>query len=112
MARTNDPEQRHLAVLHQREGQPLLDFGISGAGYAVFGEVVEGMDVVDKIVAVATTTKGPHQNVPVEPIVIRKATVAERRRRAASADAGSRRSAGHAEAGLHAQPVARARKTP
>ena len=58
MARTERPQQRHLAVLHQREGQPLLDFGIAGAGYAVFGEVIEGMDVVDQIVAVRTGSRG------------------------------------------------------
>ena len=42
-----------------------------GVGYCVFGEVVEGLDVVDKIKAVATGTKGPHQNVPVENVVIK-----------------------------------------
>jgi cyclophilin family peptidyl-prolyl cis-trans isomerase len=42
-----------------------------GVGYCVFGEVAEGMDVVDKIKAVATGTKGPHQNVPVENVVIK-----------------------------------------
>ncbi len=41
-----------------------------GFGYAVFGKVVEGMDIVDKIQHVRTTTKPPHQNVPVEPVVI------------------------------------------
>jgi cyclophilin family peptidyl-prolyl cis-trans isomerase len=40
-------------------------------GYAVFGEVTAGMDVVEKIKAVATTTKGPHGNVPVEPVTIK-----------------------------------------
>jgi cyclophilin family peptidyl-prolyl cis-trans isomerase len=50
-----------------------LDFGIGGAGYAVFGEVLEGMDVVDKIVAVPKTTKGEHENVPSTPILIKTA---------------------------------------
>ena len=44
-------------------------------GYAVFGNVVEGMDVVDAIVQVPTTTKGPYGDVPVQPVVIQKATV-------------------------------------
>ncbi len=44
-----------------------------GWGYAVFGKVVEGTDVVDKIRGVKTGNNGPHQNVPTEPIVIEKA---------------------------------------
>ena len=46
-------------------------------GYAVFGKVTAGMDVVDKIAKVRTGFAGPHQNVPVEPIVITEVTVAE-----------------------------------
>jgi len=42
-------------------------------GYAVFGRVVDGMDVVDQIAAVPTATRGPHQNVPSEPVVIESA---------------------------------------
>ncbi len=44
-------------------------------GYAVFGKVVDGMDVVRKIEQVKTTTKGPHQNVPVDPVTIKSAKV-------------------------------------
>ena len=47
------------------------------AGYTVFGKVVAGADVVEKIKEVATATRGPHQNVPVTPVTIIKATVAE-----------------------------------
>jgi cyclophilin family peptidyl-prolyl cis-trans isomerase len=47
----------------------------AGFGYAVFGKVVSGMDVVQKIEKVQTTNKGPHQNVPVEPVVIKSITV-------------------------------------
>ena len=46
-----------------------------GEGYAVFGKVVEGLDVVDKIRATPTRSAGPHQNLPVTPVTIRKATV-------------------------------------
>lgn len=46
-----------------------------GHGYAVFGKVIDSMDVVDKIKGVPTTQRGPHQNVPVVDVVIRKATL-------------------------------------
>jgi cyclophilin family peptidyl-prolyl cis-trans isomerase len=46
-----------------------------GFGYAVFGKVIEGMDVVDKIKALPTGNAGPHQNVPRTPIIIEKVTV-------------------------------------
>jgi cyclophilin family peptidyl-prolyl cis-trans isomerase len=47
----------------------------AGFGYTVFGKVVDGMDVVRKIERVQTTTVGPHENVPVEPVVITSVTV-------------------------------------
>jgi peptidyl-prolyl cis-trans isomerase B (cyclophilin B) len=46
-----------------------------GFGYAVFGKVVKGMEAVDAIAAVPTGSKGPHQNVPVDPVVIQTARV-------------------------------------
>lgn len=49
-----------------------------GFGYAVFGEVIDGMDVVDAIAGVATGSgRGGHQNVPVEPVIINSATLQE-----------------------------------
>ncbi|NLI83280.1 MAG: peptidyl-prolyl cis-trans isomerase [Deltaproteobacteria bacterium] len=51
-------------ALNQRDRTP------SGFGYAVFGKVIDGMDVVDRIRKVRTTSVGPHQNVPVNPVVI------------------------------------------
>lgn len=47
----------------------------SGWGYCVFGKVVEGTDVIDKIKGVATTSRAGHQDVPVEPVVILQASV-------------------------------------
>lgn len=47
----------------------------SGWGYCVFGKVTEGIDVIDKIKDVETGTKGGHQDVPVEPVIIEKATL-------------------------------------
>jgi len=46
-----------------------------GNGYAVFGKIVEGMDVVDKIKDAPTKSNGPHQNLPVTAVTIKKATV-------------------------------------
>ncbi len=46
-----------------------------GFGYAVFGKVVEGMDIVQKIEKVATGNRGMHENVPTEPVIIKSATV-------------------------------------
>ncbi|MEX0875972.1 MAG: peptidylprolyl isomerase, partial [Phycisphaerales bacterium] len=53
----------------------MLDQPNDGAGYAVFGKVVKGMDVVDQIRAVPTGNRGGYADVPVEPVVIRKVTV-------------------------------------
>jgi cyclophilin family peptidyl-prolyl cis-trans isomerase len=75
MARTNDPNSATAQFFINLKDNASLDFGIRGAGYAVFGEVVEGMDVVDKIAAVATTRRGQHDDVPVKPVLITAARV-------------------------------------
>lgn len=76
MARTSDPNsataQFFINVADNRRG---LDPRPGSAGYAVFGKVVDGMDVVDAIVGVKTTSRGPHDDVPVEPVVIKSAKV-------------------------------------
>ena len=73
MARTNDPDSATSQFFINVRDNHRLDFGIGGAGYAVFGEVIEGMDVVDRIAIVPTTSRGPHQNVPQVAVVIKKA---------------------------------------
>ena len=78
MARTPDPNSASAQFFINVANNGSLNFRSKtpeGWGYAVFGNVVEGMDVADAIVAVPTTTKGPYGDVPVQPIVIRKATV-------------------------------------
>jgi cyclophilin family peptidyl-prolyl cis-trans isomerase len=55
--------------LNHRDDSP------QGFGYAVFGKVVEGMDVVDKIKGVKTGSKGGHQDVPLEPVIIKSVRV-------------------------------------
>ena len=78
MARTSDPNsatsQFFINVVdNTRLNAPNPD----GYGYTVFGKVVSGMDVVDKIRAARTGNKGGMQNVPLEPITIQSATVAQ-----------------------------------
>jgi len=73
MARTSDPNSATSQFFVNVRNNHRLDFGIGGAGYAVFGEVVEGMEVVDKIVAVPTTTKGGMVDVPVTPVFLKSA---------------------------------------
>ncbi len=73
MARTNDPNSAGAQFFINVRDNFKLDYGMTGAGYAVFGQVVEGMEVVDAMVAVPTTAKGPHGNVPMVPIVIKSA---------------------------------------
>ena len=75
MARTDDPNSATAQFFINLKDNASLDFGIRGAGYAVFGEVIEGMDVVDKIAAVPTTRRGQHDDVPVTPVLITSARV-------------------------------------
>jgi len=78
MARRGDPDSASSQFfINTVNNRPLDHTGKSpqGWGYAVFGQVVEGMDVVDAIAKVKTGTKGGFQDVPVETVVIRKATV-------------------------------------
>ena len=77
MARTSVPDSATAQFfINVADNTPLDASGPPGTnGYAVFGKVVSGMDVVDKIRAVKTTRKGPHADVPVEPIIIKKATL-------------------------------------
>jgi peptidyl-prolyl cis-trans isomerase A (cyclophilin A) len=77
MARTNVPDSATAQFFINLKDNAFLDSANTpdGTGYAVFGKVVSGMDVVDKIWAVPTGNKGPLQNVPVTPVIIRKASV-------------------------------------
>jgi peptidyl-prolyl cis-trans isomerase A (cyclophilin A) len=76
MARRGDPNSATAQFFINVENNPNLDYPKpDGNGYAVFGKVVEGMDVVDKIRAVPTGSSGPHQNLPTTPVVIKTARV-------------------------------------
>ena len=78
MARTNDPHSATAQFFINTVDNDFLDFKApsgQGWGYCVFGEVVDGLDVVDKIRAVKTGTKGFHQDVPAEDVIIEKAEI-------------------------------------
>jgi peptidyl-prolyl cis-trans isomerase B (cyclophilin B) len=80
MARTNDPNSATAQFFINYKDNKFLDHTSptsSGWGYAVFGEVVEGMDVIDKMADQPTGNKGGHQDVPQADIVIEKAEVVQ-----------------------------------
>jgi len=77
MARTSAPDSATSQFFINVKDNAFLDKekAQDGVGYAVFGKVVEGMDVVRKIEQVKTATKGPHQNVPADPVAIKSVKV-------------------------------------
>lgn len=78
MARTMDPHSASAQFFINVSDNSFLNHTsktTQGWGYAVFGEVVEGMDVVNRIKVVKTTTRMGHQDVPVEDVIIEKAEI-------------------------------------
>ncbi|VVO45458.1 Peptidyl-prolyl cis-trans isomerase cyp18 [Pseudomonas fluorescens] len=80
MARTMEPHSASAQFFINVADNSFLNHSAKtaqGWGYAVFGKVVEGSDVVDKIKGVATTMKSGHQDVPAEDVIIEKAEIIE-----------------------------------
>ncbi len=78
MARTPNPHSASSQFFINASDNGFLNFTAEtqqGWGYCVFGKVVEGQDVIDKIKKVRTGNKGGHQDVPVEPVIIESAEV-------------------------------------
>ena len=76
MARTADPHSASAQFFINLQNNGFLDYpGRDGWGYAVFGKVVQGLDVVEKIARVPTGNSGFHQNVPTKPVLIEAARV-------------------------------------
>ncbi len=76
MARTSDPHSATAQFFINVADNGFLDYpSQDGWGYAVFGKVVEGMEVVDRIKEVATGNHRGHQNVPLEPVILEKAEI-------------------------------------
>ena len=78
MARTSAPNSATAQFFINVQDNANLDYpSFDGFGYAVFGKVSKGLEVVEAIRVVETTNIGPHQNVPVDPIVIKSAKIVE-----------------------------------
>ena len=77
MARTSDPDSATAQFYINVKDNKGLDGGPGQPGYAVFGKVIEGTDVVDKIKAVKTGSKAGHRDVPLEDVVIKSVKVVE-----------------------------------
>lgn len=80
MARTSDPDSATSQFFINLNDNAFLDYTApnqQGYGYTVFGNVIEGMDVVNRIATIPTTTKGQHQDVPKTAVVIEKVTILE-----------------------------------
>ena len=75
MARTNDPDSATSQFFINVVDNAFLDARAGNPGYAVFGKVISGMDVVDKIKSVETETKSFYDDWPVEPVIIERAYV-------------------------------------
>jgi peptidyl-prolyl cis-trans isomerase A (cyclophilin A)/peptidyl-prolyl cis-trans isomerase B (cyclophilin B) len=76
MARTSDPHSASAQFFINVNENSFLNYpSRDGWGYAVFGKVIQGTDVVNKMKSVETTSSGMHQNVPVKPIVIESASI-------------------------------------
>lgn len=75
MARTNDPNSATSQFFINTVNNDFLDKSAMNAGYAVFGKVIKGMDVVDKIEKVPTSNRGMHQNVPQSPVLIQSVKI-------------------------------------
>ena len=77
MARTNVPDSATSQFFINVKDNGFLDAARSpdGNGYAVFGKVTQGMDVVDKIRKVETTQRGPYGDVPVQAVIIKQVTI-------------------------------------
>jgi cyclophilin family peptidyl-prolyl cis-trans isomerase len=73
MARLPDPDTATAQFFINVKDNTRLDKSGASAGYAVFGKVIDGMDVVDKIKDVRTADRGDHENVPVQDVVIKSA---------------------------------------
>ena len=80
MARTSEPHSATAQFFINTKDNSFLNYRNAtpeGWGYAVFGKVIKGQNVVDKIAAVPTGSRGYYDDVPNEPVIIKRATIVE-----------------------------------
>jgi cyclophilin family peptidyl-prolyl cis-trans isomerase len=78
MARTSHPDSASSQFFINHRDNPNLNYtSANNPGYTVFGKVVEGIEVVDKIAAVKTTSKGSYRDVPAETVLIKSAKIVQ-----------------------------------
>ena len=80
MARTSDPHSATAQFFINVKDNSFLDHrskAPQGWGYAVFGKVIRGQDVVDQIAAVKTGSRGYYEDVPMQPVIIKRATIVD-----------------------------------
>jgi peptidyl-prolyl cis-trans isomerase A (cyclophilin A) len=107
MARTDDPNSATAQFFINVKNNAILDYGIApGAGYAVFGQLIEGLDVVDKIKNVPTTRVSIYDDVPLTPVLIKSARVEGE---AAAKPAGVTKPAAKPSTAPHPKPSAAAK---
>jgi len=70
MARTSAKDSATSQFFINLKDNAFLDHGVRDFGYAVFGRVIEGLEVMDRIAQVSTGTRGMHQDTPLEPVTI------------------------------------------
>lgn len=78
MARTSDPHSATAQFFINVSDNSFLDHTSEtsqGWGYAVFGKVTDGLDIVNRIKSIKTTSQGLHQDVPAEPVIIESMTI-------------------------------------
>ncbi len=75
MARTSEPDSATAQFFINEKDNKFLDARPGRPGYAVFGHVIKGMDVIDAMAKVKTSRSGSHSNVPITPIIIKKAVI-------------------------------------
>ena len=77
LARTSEIDSATSQFFINLSNNHFLDHGEKDYGYAVFGQVIKGLDVIDAISEVTTESRGSHQDVPINPVIIKKISISD-----------------------------------